>query len=87
MIEFDGERIYTVPEVARIVGRCRGQVYAWLAAGRLPARMVAGRTYVAGSDLSAFLLPEPEGARPVPTSAARKRRAAKAVKVLEARGW
>ncbi len=87
MREWKGERFYLISEVAAIIGRHRTVVHGYVQSGKLRARMIAGRRWIAETDLDAFLCPEPVGAERMATPAARERRARKASKRLDAKGW
>lgn len=55
VVRIEGNAVYTVPQVGRIVGVGEGAVRKWIRAGKLPATR-PGRAYlVLGSELLDFL--------------------------------
>lgn len=87
MIEWKGEKLYLVREVAEIVQRSIPQVHAWIVAGKLQARDVAGVRYIAESEIDRLLGVAVEVAPPVPKRRERAKATARARAELQKDGW
>lgn len=68
MIEWKGERLYTVKEVAGVFHRSVGQIHDWIKKGKLPARLIGGVRYVAEKEIDRVIgVQEISGVRLVTT--------------------
>lgn len=52
--------VYSIPEVARLLGVCRNTVYSHMKNGGLPAIKIGGATRVLAEDLQKYLASRPK---------------------------